>query len=472
MIIESGDGRTSSKVTNKFHSLHKSVSKLLPCWAVTSLSARGKLPFISGYYDLVVIDEASQCDIASALPLLYRAKSAVIIGDRQQLSHISRIQKRQDQQLLERFGLVDHFLHWAYATNSLFEMTHSFAKSDDTVNLRDHHRSHADIINFSNKYFYEGYLRIATNYERLKMPKFGHRKTPAVRWIDVKGQTIRPTNGSAINPQEATTVIDELIRLFLEQGYQGTVGVVSPFRAQANLIRERFAKNDDLYNLMDQSEFLSDTVHRFQGDERDIMVFSPVISKGAQEQTISFLRSERNLFNVAITRARASLVVVGDLGTTKQCGVDYLEKFASYVEELEERTKEKTDTSHFSEFGPRYPQSIDRARVSDWEIILYEALYGEGIRTFPQYPVEQYKLDLAVVKGARQLDIEVDGERYHKDWTGELCRKDQIRNQRLYELGWDVLRFWVYEVRDDLDNCVNRVKCWVEKVHDSSNLPP
>ena len=80
-----------------------------------------------------------------------------------------------------------------------------------------------------------------------------------------------------------------------------------------------------------------------------------------------------------------------------------------------------------------------------------------GIKTIPQYSIEQYLLDLAVIDGDRRLDIEVDGERYHRNWTGELCRRDQIRNQRLYELGWDVRRFWVYEVRDEIDFCVNKV---------------
>jgi len=71
-------------------------------------------------------------------------------------------------------------------------------------------------------------------------------------------------------------------------------------------------------------------------------------------------------------------------------------------------------------------------------------------------------LDLAVVLGESRLDIEVDGERYHKDWTGELCRRDLIRNHRLIELGWDVKRVWVHQVRDDLDGCVAAVRRWVE----------
>lgn len=65
-----------------------------------------------------------------------------------------------------------------------------------------------------------------------------------------------------------------------------------------------------------------------------------------------------------------------------------------------------------------------------------------------------------MVDGDRRLAIEIDGERYHRNWTGGLCRRDQIRNQRLFELGYDVMRFWVYEVRDDLEGCLRRLKDW------------
>ncbi len=99
-------------------------------------------------------------------------------------------------------------------------------------------------------------------------------------------------------------------------------------------------------------------------------------------------------------------------------------------------------------------------RVSDWERSFYKKLYENGFRPIPQYPVEKYILDFALIDGERKLNIEVDGERYHRNWDGELCRRDQIRNQRLIELGWDVLRFWVYQIRDDLEGCISKVKKW------------
>ena len=463
IVIGSRGRRPADSIWRQYYSLNEKVSHLLPCWAVTSLSARGKLPFTAGFYDLVVFDEASQCDIASALPLLYRARRAVIIGDPKQLSHISRIQKRQDQQLLERFDLVAEFVQWAYSSNSLFEMARAYAASEDIVDLRDHHRSHADIINFSNEHFYQGRLRVATPYDRLKSPGTHKKGGPGVRWIDIKGKTIRPDTGSAFNTQEAKAVAAVLQRLLLEQGYQGSIGVVSPFRGQADLIRELCARNDALQRSLDDSGFLSDTVHRFQGDERDLIIFSSVISGGTPGQSLNFLEKNSNLFNVAITRARAMLLVVGDKAVTRNCGVEYLEKFTQYVEQLSEGSNLTAESEQVREYGPKYPVSVDRSKVSDWEVLLYEALYQAEIKTIPQYAIEQYLLDLAVIDGDRRLDIEVDGERYHRNWTGELCRRDQIRNQRLYELGWDVMRFWVYEVRDEIDLCVDKVNQWLEK---------
>jgi very-short-patch-repair endonuclease len=95
--------------------------------------------------------------------------------------------------------------------------------------------------------------------------------------------------------------------------------------------------------------------------------------------------------------------------------------------------------------------------------VFYRELYVAGIRPIPQFSVEQYDLDLAIIVGKSKLNVEVDGERYHRSWSGELCLRDQLRNQRLIELGWEVKRFWVYEIRDRLPECVESVRQWVER---------
>jgi len=441
-----------------YKKLSDKVAHILTTWATTSLAAKGKIPFQPNHFDLVVFDEASQCDIASALPLLFRAKRAVIIGDPMQLSHISQLAKGRDQNLLKQHELLESHPHWAYSYNSLYDLASSMAHGESLVTLRDHHRSHEDIIGFSNKFFYKGKLRIATNYGRLRTPK---EIKNGARWINVVGKTIRPDGGGAMNMEEAKTIINELRNLILEQAYEGTVGVVSPFRAQANLIKRLVQDDGELSNALISSNFLADTVHKFQGDERDIMFFSSTISIDTPQGALSFLKNNGNLFNVAITRARAMLIVVGDQAAAMASGVKYIQEFAAHIQNLEGERKKKDDALNLLELDENYPAVASPEKVSDWEKILYKAMFKAGIRTIPQYPIDKYELDFALFLGDRKLNIEVDGERYHRNWDGELCRSDQIRNNRMFELGWDVMRFWVYEIRDDMDGCIKRIKEWM-----------
>jgi very-short-patch-repair endonuclease len=455
---EQDGGSVARQIWARYYDLAGKVSKALPCWAVTSLSVRGRIPLKAGEFDLVVIDEASQCDIASALPLLFRAKRAVIIGDPQQLRHISRLSNQRDQALMVKHSLLDTMgPSWSYRANGFYDLAASRITSDSVVVLRDHHRSHAAIINFSNEFFYGGRLRVATNYSRLKRPS-----GPAVRWVDVKGRVVRPLTGSAFNQEEAAAVVDELRRLVVEQRFPGEIGVVTPFRAQANRIDELVRQDDALSAVLAARNFIAETAHRFQGDERDVILFSPVVSSGMPDTATGFLDSQGNIFNVGITRARGALIFVGDATACAASSVGYLSAFAKYVADLSTRPESDANTqSEPPDTGTVYPIVSRPERVSDWEKKLYAALVEAGFRPHVQYEVDRYALDFALIRSnGRKLNIEVDGEHYHRDWDGELVRHDQLRNLRMIELGWDVMRFWVYQVRDDLPGCVRKVEQW------------
>lgn len=458
-LITGPDGETvNSAVKRRARELQAKVTTLFSCWAVTSLSAKSKVPFDGGSFDLVVIDEASQCDIASALPLLYRAKRTVIIGDPMQLKHISALSKAKDSDLQTKYGLVENRIAWAYSVNSLYDLAAGIAQDTQIVNLRDHHRSHADIIGFSNRLFYGGRLRVATRYTSLKRRSSGD---PGVIWQDVRGAVTKPGGSGARNVTEAKAVCDALRDLLIVRGYTGSVGVVTPFRSQAQCLQELVAASADITAVAPRADLLVDTVHKFQGDERDVMFFSPVVSEGISPGSLGFLRGNGNLFNVAITRARGLLHVIGDRSAAGASGVDWLERFSEYVAGLHVRRPDAEDFAP-QNLGPEYPAVSNPERVSEWERILYRALYEAGVRAIPQYSVEQYDLDFAVILGNRRLNIEVDGERYHRSWTGELCIRDQLRNQRMIELGWEVKRFWVYEVRDRLHEVVGSIVNWTD----------
>ena len=321
--------------------------------------------------------------------------------------------------------------------------------------LNEHHRSHADIIEYSNKEFYNKELIVATKYSNLNPLK----NEPTVRWLNITGEVIRPDTGGSLNQIEAQEVYREVKRI-ISNGYRGTIGVVTPFKAQKNRINDLIQKDMSLMGHLATHDFLCDTVHKFQGDERDIIIFSPVISHGVKDGSLNYLKNTGNLFNVAITRARATLIVIGDQNCCRNCSVSYMRAFVEYVASLE--AKPKKAEAFNEDFGPSYPNLSSKVMVSQWEKKLYEGLYKYGIQTVPQFQVDQYRLDLALFVYGKKLNIEVDGEKYHRNWDGDLVKRDQIRNKRLIELGWDVIRFWVYEVRDDFNGCILRVQEWIE----------
>ena len=75
----------------------KPLLSAFPCWCTTTYAISNSLPLKPAMFDVVIIDEASQCDIASCFPILFRAKRAVIVGDDKQLPHLSFLEKAKEQ---------------------------------------------------------------------------------------------------------------------------------------------------------------------------------------------------------------------------------------------------------------------------------------------------------------------------------------------------------------------------------------
>ena len=450
--LKEGD-MANSQLAYDYKRIESKLTRLMPICAVTSLSARGRLPFSAGCYDLVIIDEASQCDIASIIPLLFRAKRAVIIGDPNQLKHITTMTRQQDRELVVKHD-IDAL--WSYCIHSLFDLAVAVGHRDDLVHLRDHYRSHASIIEYSNREFYNGLLRVATDYSRLRFP---YGSDNSVLWKNVTGVTIRPQEGSAFNQMEINAVIEQLKEL-INGNYVGTIGVVTPFKRQAELItgylREKHVRLYD--ELIKNHDFIAATAHKFQGDERDVILFSPVVSNGAPQGTLIFLENTPNLFNVAITRARANLIVIGNKAFCQNLNICYLAHFADYADSL--NTNSDVTNNATPQLGRDYPDVDTTEFVSDWEKKLYTALYDNGVKTRPQFALDKYNIDLALIENGSKLAIEVGED---EEYNSEQSYVIHLMNYKLIEMGWDVIRFMPYQVKDDLEWCVKTVQTRITK---------
>jgi superfamily I DNA and/or RNA helicase len=267
---------------------------------LTSLSIKNSTPLLENTYDLLIIDEASQCDIASALPMIFRSKKVVIIGDPLQLKHITSIQEFEEKYLKEKLNIENNQLN--YIKKSLYDFSFALANKSslESVFLDEHYRCHPQIINFSNSYFYLPKLgqnmEIKTNVDALKYGNTG------INWLHVEGEMQTNRN---INMQEANKCVD-LAKSLTRDFPDASIGIITPFKNQYQFINSLLP--EDL-----KENIKPDTVHRYQGDEKDIIIFSTVVTENSPVSKAKFINSNDYLLNVAITRARSSLYIVGNI---------------------------------------------------------------------------------------------------------------------------------------------------------------
>ncbi|OCC12505.1 caspase, EACC1-associated type [Streptomyces sp. PTY087I2] len=276
-------------------------------WAITTHAVRQLRPDPK-LFDLVVIDEASQCSIAAVLPLLFRARRALIIGDPMQLTHIPGISPEQERQARVRAGLSAAWLEDRRLAYHVHSSYHAAAQNGESALLLDeHYRCHPEIAEIVNGHCYSGALELMTDVRR-QIPAIDLMNTgegaPVLAWAHVpSGESARGPGGKSWrNPSEGAAVADIVRALLRRLPESATVGVVTPFRAQ----------KDALESMIGSDRVRVGTVHAFQGGQRDVMILSPVATTNTPQRTAHWVTSQVSLWNVAITRAKSQLITVGN----------------------------------------------------------------------------------------------------------------------------------------------------------------
>ncbi|EKT4510757.1 AAA domain-containing protein [Flavobacterium psychrophilum] len=313
---------------NAFTNATKNFLDIFNIISVTSLSAKASLPLSNELFDMVVIDEASQCDIASAIPLILRAKQLVIIGDPLQLKHITSLNKFEEEKIKEHLHLSGS-VYLKYKEKSLWDYSESFLtnanNNNKTVNIDRHYRCHPNIIGYSNEFFYKGELKTLTKNEDFSIQPNG------IKWIDVVGT--HRANNININVAEVDKSI-EIATYFANQNPNISIGIVTPFSHQAKEIHRLLP---DKFKQEPNPRIVADTVHKFQGDEKDVMIYSLVVTNNSPDSKIYWIDNMvPESVNVAITRARNTIYIVGNKEyiKSKSTVLKPLGKLVDYVEKL------------------------------------------------------------------------------------------------------------------------------------------
>ena len=401
-----------------------------PCWCVTTYAVSDSLPLKPGMFDVAIIDEASQCDIASCFPIMYRAKRTVVVGDDKQLPHLSFLEKAKEQSFLSQYGIPDKYqLMWRFRTNSMFDLADYY--SINSVMLDEHFRSLPPIINFSNKEFYNDRIRV------MRKDSFDDVVIDMVKVPDGKVDM-----DATRNLPEIEALVKTLHEIIIDDERKNpekpvTIGIISPFRAQVEQLKISVPKVLSDY-MIKKHKIEIGTAHTFQGDERDIILMSWAFANNSYPQSITFLQKP-NLFNVAITRAKNKCInfVSHDLETMPD---GHFRHYVSYLKEYKER-KEALKNNEIDE--NIYKNSLEREVADAIRKLEHKVCAGVEIAGL--------SADLVVDD---KFIIEIDGVEDSK----KLHHMSNMKKQAILErCGFKVKRITYREWQYSAKACLDRV---------------
>jgi superfamily I DNA and/or RNA helicase len=281
---------------------NRAVERVLDEADVICATTTGLDPFVLGSrrFSLVVLDEAGQCTEPNAWIPLLRADKLVCGGDHCQLPptvlSLDAAQKGLNISLMER-------------------LVHQHGDKV-TTRLDVQYRMNSAIMDFSSQEFYDGALVAAAAVKDRRLPG-----EEPLFWIDTAGagfeEEAEQESGSRYNPKEAAVILYRMEQLRSQGLTPDQLAVITPYAAQARFLRSQLA----------DTGIEVDTIDGFQGREKDAVLISLVRSN--EDQEVGFLKETRRL-NVALTRARMHMTVVGDSATLS--AHPFLQRLLQYFE--------------------------------------------------------------------------------------------------------------------------------------------
>jgi hypothetical protein len=428
--------RTNRKQEEWFAQLNLDLLlRTFPVWLTPLSDAGSLLPFKPALFDLAVVDEATQCDLASCLPVFFRARRVVITGDPRQLRHVSFLSRERQRLLGSKWELSDADVEtFDYREKSVLDwVNEAIPSQEQVVFLDEHFRSRPPIIAFSNREFYRGALKIMTQ----------RPDTTATPSVEVRPIAGRREHGGP-NREEADAVVAEVFRWVesekdVPEKLAHSLGVLSPFREQVDHLFARLFKRLDLAAIK-KHRLRTGTAHSFQGEERDIMFLSFVVDRDAHAGTLRYL-DRPDVFNVSVTRARNLQIVFCSLKPAELPAKSLLRR---YLEAIEPSARVDTVDAPNDEF------------LREVE----NALSARAYQTWPCYVVAGLPVDLLVAKCGRSLGIDLVG------YPGHLADAFDLERYRLFQrAGLRLFPLSFSAWRKGREACLEAIDRWLAAVN-------
>lgn len=371
------------------------IVRALPLWVGTLGDIEDLLPPVPALFDLLILDEASAIDQPLAVPALLRARRTVIVGDPHQLRHVSFLGDEPLERAIREHGLDGDPVLAArldVRRNSVFDVAVGVAPA--TV-LDEHFRCAPHLVDFVARRLYGGRLHVATRNPRTE-------GSDRIEIVHMEGRRDK----AGVVRDEVEEVLRRL-RVMLADGTRN-VGVISPFRAQADALEVAILDAFSMAEL-DALDLRVGTVHAFQGNERDIVVVSLGIGGEDRATTWRFVENP-HLFAVLATRARQHLVLLlSDLPPSGGLMADYV-----------------------AEADAPPGQPTPAGTPGTWIASVSAGLVAAGIPAVPLYPAGRAAVDVCAGTAAMFLGLECS---VHPE--GATAHVE--RHLALRRAGWDLV---------------------------------
>ncbi|MBC8140023.1 MAG: DUF4011 domain-containing protein [Armatimonadetes bacterium] len=466
-------GQLARRRTGEVRKLLAEIPNLLfalkPIVMMNPLSVRLFLDADALRFDVVLFDDASQITTEDAIGAILRGQQVIIAGDPQQIPPLAL--------LVESDKPFESILDAANAVAS------KSSPHFGSHTLRWHYRSRNEsLIAFSRRYFYP---------ELVSFPSA--TVDSAIDYVDAPiSESEEGSDTGVYNDAVGIGKVVDAVLSYSTEYPDHSIGVVALDDAAFDRITEEIARRKEADPELvlpgegdeNNESFFLKTLENVQGDERDMVVLY-VGPDPAQCQPLSAFGGER-LLNVAITRARARMIIVsafsydapptqkeGEGDAEEHRGMLLLRSFLRYAKEGVGRVEVGADGDPAASLllpGTHIP---DVPAASAMESVVESRLREKGYQLRKQVGLSEYRVDLAVVNPDKPqnylLGVEFDGPMYA---TGETARhRDRLRVDMLLDRGWNLHRVWALDFEADPDREIGRIEAAIARAKKAGASP-
>ena len=438
----------------------RAMSQAIPIWMMSLEDVNRIIPMAANAFDYVILDEASQCNLAYSLPVMYRAKHTVFFGDSLQMRDTNTLFKSNQQldAIAKKNKISDYYQIKATEDSVKSVMDIATLAGFKTSVLRYHYRSPKELIGISNENFYEA---VGRSLEVVNDNILTYKDTNRVLINHVIEAPDENEDSGKRNYAEVAYIKDLIKDLKSDPKTKDkSIAVLTFFNEQAELLRQSIEDEDVKVSI----------IEGIQGDERDIVIYSFVIRDPNEKKRYIALTGEggsinkgaaEGRVNVAFSRARLQVHCVTSLRPELWPEGIWIKRYLEYVD------KNGVPMTHNIPDEQSFDSGFEEETFKSIASSLDNRTYGMET----QVKSCGFRIDLVITnrKTGKKLAIECDGPTHFENGDGQVYAKDDWERQMVLETaGWHFYRISYFDWMEDREGTLKSILKYIHSYLDEN----